>query len=308
VSNLQAIRDAAERALTAQITDMRPVAGGELNDAYALRLCDGRSLFLKTSPQAHPGSFVAEAAGLGWIADAVGGPLVPEVQAVIDSGDPRMLILSWVPAGPLRSEGAERLGRELAALHRAGAPAHGAPPPPPPSVTTPSGRADERAMFVGPIRLPTNSDPAISWAEVYANLRVLPVARLAADRGALPAGAMRTLELLCERLPALGGPIEPPSRLHGDLWGGNVIADTSGVPYLIDPAAYGGHREVDLAMLRLFGGPGERCFAAYEETHPLSEGHAERIALWQVFPVLLHAALFGGGYGGRAVQMARGYL
>jgi fructosamine-3-kinase len=295
---------------------MRPVAGGELNDAYALGLSDGRSLFLKTSRQAHAGSFVAEAAGLRWIADAVGGPLVPEVQAVIDSGDPRMLILSWVRTGPLSSEGAERLGRELAALHRAGAPAHGAPPPPPPPppppvttpVTTRSGHADDRAMFVGPIRLPTNSDPAVSWAEVYANLRVLPVARLAEDRGALPAGAMRTLELLCERLLALGGPAEPPSRLHGDLWGGNVIADTSGVPYLIDPAAYGGHREVDLAMLRLFGGPGERCFAAYEEAHPLSEGHAERIALWQLFPVLLHAALFGGGYGGQAVQIARRYL
>jgi len=163
-------------------------------------------------------------------------------------------------------------------------------------------------MFVGPIRLPTNSDRAVSWTDVYANLRVLPVARLAADRGALPAGAMRTVDLLCDRLPELAGPAERPSRLHGDLWAGNVISDSSGVPHLIDPAAYGGHREVDLAMLRLFGGPGERCFAAYDEVHPLSDGHAERIALWQLFPILLHAALFGGGYGARAVQIARRYL
>jgi fructosamine-3-kinase len=116
------------------------------------------------------------------------------------------------------------------------------------------------------------------------------------------------VESLCKRLPELAGPIEQPSRLHGDLWGGNVIADSCGVPHLIDPAAYGGHREVDLAMLRLFGGPGERCFAAYQEAHPLSEGHRERIALWQLFPILLHAALFGGGYGSRALQIAQRYL
>jgi fructosamine-3-kinase len=166
----------------------------------------------------------------------------------------------------------------------------------------------ERSTFVGPLRLPSSSDPGLTWAEVYASLRLMPVARLADRRGALPGGGLDAVLRLCERLPAVSGPAEPPARLHGDLWGGNVIADERGEPYVIDPAAYGGHREIDLAMLRLFGGPGERCFSAYAEAFPLSEGHGERVRLWQLFPLLVHAALFGGGYGARAVQIARGYL
>lgn len=105
------------------------------------------------------------------------------------------------------------------------------------------------------------------------------------------------------------GPPEPPARLHGDLWAGNVHADASGNPWLIDPAAYGGHREVDLAMLRLFGTPGgETVHAAYDETWPLADGFEERVKLWQLFPLLVHAVLFGGGYGGRAAEAARTYL
>ena len=101
---------------------------------------------------------------------------------------------------------------------------------------------------------------------------------------------------MCARLPELCGPAEPPARLHGDLWGGNAIADEHGEPVLIDPAVYGGHREIDLAMMRLFGGFGARCFAAYDEAYPLADGHAERVALYQLYPLLVHVNLFGGGY------------
>ncbi|HYH61213.1 MAG TPA: fructosamine kinase family protein, partial [Solirubrobacterales bacterium] len=106
---------------------------------------------------------------------------------------------------------------------------------------------------------------------------------------------------------ALVGPPEPPARLHGDLWSGNVLTTTDGA-YLIDPAAYGGHREVDLAMLRLFGSPSQRIFDAYEEAVPLAEGHAERVELWQLMPLLVHALLFGGSYGASAGRAARKYL
>ena len=91
-------------------------------------------------------------------------------------------------------------------------------------------------------------------------------------------------------------PVEPVARLHGDLWSGNVLADRSGRPWLIDPAAYGGHREMDLAMLDLFGSIPARTAAAYHEVWPLADGWRERIALWQLFPLLVHAVLFGGGY------------
>jgi fructosamine-3-kinase len=116
------------------------------------------------------------------------------------------------------------------------------------------------------------------------------------------------IEAVADRMDELAGPAESPARLHGDLWTGNVLADTSGTGWLIDPAAYGGHREVDLAMLRLFGAPSERIFSAYEEILPLSEGHEDRLALFQLSPLLVHAVLFGGGYGSAAGRAARRYL
>jgi fructosamine-3-kinase len=100
-------------------------------------------------------------------------------------------------------------------------------------------------------------------------------------------------------------PVEPPARLHGDLWSGNVLADVDGRPWLIDPAAYGGHREVDLAMLDLFGRVPARTIASYDEVHPHADGWRERIGLWQLFPLLVHAVLFGGGYLGQARDLAR---
>jgi fructosamine-3-kinase len=112
---------------------------------------------------------------------------------------------------------------------------------------------------------------------------------------------------VCERIHELAGPAEPPARLHGDLWGGNVLADARGEGWLIDPVAYGGHREVDLAMLQLFGAPSPRILDSYREAAPLAEGHEDRIGLWQLFPLLVHAALFGGHYRASAAQMARRY-
>ena len=126
----------------------------------------------------------------------------------------------------------------------------------------------------------------------------------------MPDGCAARVDAVLARLPELAGPPEPPARLHGDLWGGNVLAAGDGTrPVLVDPAAHGGHREVDLAMLALFGAPGglERVLAAYAEVHPPADGQAERVALWQLFPLLVHAALFGGGYGAAVDRAARAY-
>jgi hypothetical protein len=115
----------------------------------------------------------------------------------------------------------------------------------------------------------------------------------------------RRLERVIDRLPELAGPAEPPARLHGDLWSGNVLADGDGRPWLVDPAAYGGHREIDLAMLALFGTPSARTLAAYDEVHPRADGHEARVPLWQLLPLLVHAVLFRGGYGVSAAAAAR---
>jgi fructosamine-3-kinase len=296
-------------ALGQPVAWLDPVAGGDLNDAYAATLADGTRVFVKTSVDAGVGAFAAEALGLRWLADAraVG---VPEVLAVEDregegagsraraaspsrpedrtAAAPRFLALAWIDAGSPTPASDEALGRGLAALHAAGAPAFGGP---------------GDTLHIGPLTLPNT--PADDWPAFYATRRLEPLARLAADRGALPDEARRLLDRVISRLPDLAGPPEPPARAHGDLWGGNVLVDRAGRPWLIDPAAHGAHRELDLAMLRLFGGPSERCFAAYEEIAPLAPGAPDRVALWQLVPLLLHAALFGSAWTPRVTAILR---
>ncbi|HTG34024.1 MAG TPA: fructosamine kinase family protein [Thermoanaerobaculia bacterium] len=287
---------ALSAALDEPIARLDPVAGGDLNDAYAASLADGTRVFVKTSADpAAAGSFAAEAAGLRWLADA-GALSIPELLALADDDEaPRFLALRWIDAGTggFGSSAEEALGRGLAALHAAGAPTFGGP-------------AD--ILRVGPLALP--NAPTGDWPSFYAIRRLEPLARLARDRGALPVEAPALLDRVTARLPELAGPPEPPARVHGDLWGGNVMVDREQRPWLIDPAAHGGHRELDLAMLRLFGGVGgigSRCFAAYEEVSPLAPGAAERVALWQLVPLLLHAALFGASWGARATSVLRRY-
>jgi PPOX class probable F420-dependent enzyme len=156
--------------------------------------------------------------------------------------------------------------------------------------------------FIGP--LPMSNVPAPDWPSFYVERRVLPFLRQAVDGGAVSAADAAAIERTCQRLPDLAGPPEPPARIHGDLWSGNLLCDTAGRPWLIDPAAHGGHRETDLAMLALFGGRSARFVAAYEEVFPLADGWQEREPLHQLHPLLVHAALFGGGYGRAAVGPA----
>jgi fructosamine-3-kinase len=286
------------RATGATVTDGRPTSGGSINEAWAIELDGGRRAFVKTRADALPGEYETEAAGLRWLAE----PGAIELPAVIALGEePPFLALEWIDEGRLDAAGEEALGRGLAALHGAGAPAHGAAPP-----GAPAGDGAVAPLRIGELELP--NDPAPDWPTFYARRRLQPLAELAARRGALTAAGRAAVERVCERIGELAGPPEPPARLHGDLWGGNVLAGADGRARLIDPAAYGGHREVDLAMLRLFGALSPRVFAAYEEAAPLADGHEQRVELWQLFPLLVHAALFGGHYGASAERAARRYV
>jgi fructosamine-3-kinase len=282
------IREALAQALGEEVVGFEPVAGGSLNAAYRATLAGGARVFVKTADDAAPGAYAAEAAGLRWLAAADGGPPVPEVLAV--DAD-RWLALAWVDGGGRTDDAA--LGRGLAALHRAGADRAGALPP---------GRD---AYVLGPLALP--NDAGEDWPAFYAGSRLLPLARMAADRGALDRAGVRAVEAVCARIGELAGPPEPAARLHGDLWSGNVHAGADGRPWLVDPAAYGGHREVDLAMLSLFGSPSPAFGPAYDEVWPRADGHADRVALYQLLPLLVHAVLFGGGYGASARRAAERY-
>lgn len=282
--------EAIAAALDQPVREASRVGGGDLNDAWRVELDDGTTAFIKTADDAQPGGYAAEANGLRWLAEPE-ALSVPRVLAVADPEDdedagPRLLALEWVDEGRLDRAGEEELGRGLAAVHQAGAASFGG----------------DSAVRLGPLTVP--NEPADTWPEFYAERRLRPLARQADDKGSLPGGCVEAIDRVCERLDELAGPQEPPARLHGDLWSGNVLASRDGRPYLIDPAAYGGHREVDLAMLRLFGGPSERCFAAYAEASPLADGHEERVELWQLFPLLVHAVLFGGSYGSSVARIA----
>ncbi len=248
--------------------------------------------FRKSRPDGTRADFEMEAAGLRWLAEA-GGIRVPEVRGV--GGDPGWIELERIETRRLSDEGAEDLGRALAGMHGLGAESHGSLPP----------GAPDGVLRLGLAGVGLSADE--DWPRLYAEQMLSPLARRAHEAGNLTGVDLEAVNAVCERIDGLAGPPEPPARLHGDLWDGNVLGGADGRAWLIDPAAYGGHREVDLAMLRLFGAPSECLFAAYEEASPLADGHRERIGLWQLLPLLVHALLFGGSYGASAGRAARRY-
>jgi fructosamine-3-kinase len=268
-------------AIGARVISAEPVSGGDINDAYRVRLDDKRTIFVKTHAHPPSGMFAAEAHGLDWLR---GGSLrIPKVFA---AGE-HFLALEWLeignrassPTAGSRAIDAE-LGRGLARLHEQGAASFGL----------------ERENFLA--TLPQDNTPASDGVAFWIEQRLRPLAKRARDAGHMPdvQAQLDTLRGKRDRF----GPEEPPARLHGDLWWGNVVA-TPG-PTLVDPAVYGGHREVDLAMLALFGGVSPALVDAYHEVFPLAAGWRERVALWQLYPLAAHACLFGGGYG---AQFAR---
>ncbi|MBK0868411.1 MULTISPECIES: fructosamine kinase family protein [unclassified Saccharopolyspora] len=279
--------EVAEHYTGSAAVQVRTLGGGDAGASYSVRLDDGRDVFVKTNPPGLPGATEAEAASLRWLAE----PGVIPVPAVHGNND-RDLVTEHLDAGSPTAAAAEELGRGLARLHAAGAPAHGAPPP--------GGPAD---AWIG--LAPMRNEPCADWPSFYAEHRVRPYLRQAVDAGLIGDSEAQIFERACDGLPELEGSAEPPSRLHGDLWTGNVHWGASGA-WLIDPAAHGGHRETDLAMLALFGCPHlERVLAAYEEVSPLADGWRQRVGLHQLFPLLVHTVLFGGGYARQAVAAAR---
>jgi fructosamine-3-kinase len=296
------LADAVRAATGRDLRNLERVGGGDINDAFRVQFADESFAFVKTRVGVAPGEYAAEAAGLRWLAEP-GGLRVPEVLGVADD----VLVLDWVDEGG-RGDAAA-FGAGLAEIHAAGAAAFGAPPaavadgsPPASSPIATDGSPPATApLRLGSLSLP--NEPAPDWPSFYAERRLLPLL----PHAGLTRFGNRAVENVCARMAELAGPPEPPARLHGDLWSGNVLWGRDGRAWLIDPAAYGGHREVDLAMLRLFGSPGKTFLAAYEERHPLAPGHEQRVELYQLFPLLVHAALFGGGYPASAERVARSY-
>jgi fructosamine-3-kinase len=249
-------------------------------------LADGRAVFAKAAPgSAQAAAFAAEANGLRWLAQARAVP-VPRLLAVAED----LLVIELLPPGHPTAEAAAGFGAGLARLHAAGADAFGAPWP----------------GFIA--SLPLDNTPGREWGEWYAEQRLVPYLRTASDGGALSGADISLVETVAGRIGELAGPPEPPSRVHGDLWSGNVLW-SGGHGWLIDPAAHGGHRETDLAMLALFGAPHlDAILGAYQQASPLADGWRDRVPLHQLHPLLVHVCLFGASYAARLRAAARAAL
>lgn len=270
------LRDAVGRQLGTQVLGATRLGGGDINDAFEVSLEDRTRIFVKTHPDPPGGMFGAEARGLRWLEETK-AIRIPRVIAFSDERPAYLALELLTPARP-QPDFEEALGHSLAALHAFGSPSFGL----------------DHDNFIG--RLPQTNATADDWASFYWTSRIEPQLRLATDRGLIDGETNSRFDSLRRVLPERVGPAEPPSRLHGDLWGGNLHVDEEGRPCLIDPAVYAGHREIDLAMMRLFGGFGERVFAAYEDASPLAPGAGDRVPLYQLYPLMVHVNLFGGSY------------
>ncbi|MET0577568.1 MAG: fructosamine kinase family protein, partial [Ilumatobacteraceae bacterium] len=264
------------------VTGATPVSGGDVAQAFRLQTTGG-PLFAKTHPAPMPGLFEREAAGLRALR-AASVIAVPEVVRERPSG----LVLEWIDVGGRTAASEPDLGARLAALHRVTGPHFG-------------GLDDSPGGYLG--SQPVDLTPTDDWAEFFLERRVRPLTGRAVELGRIDPAALAEVERIAPQAGERCGPPEPPSLLHGDLWAGNRLVDASGANWLIDPAAYLGHREVDLAMMQLFGGFGDAAYAAYDESFPLADGWRDRTRWYQLPPLLVHAILFGGSYGRAAMDV-----
>ncbi len=269
-----------------KIRSMQRLGGGDFASSYRADLADGVRIFVKTHDNPPANFFSTEATGLQWLRDT-GTVRIPKVLAFSD--DPPLLALEWIEPGhgSYDQNNDQNLGVALARLHRLSFDSF--------------GRPDKRTT--GSLGLPNMAQAR--WAEFYASQRLQPLVKIARERGALPEADCSALENIAANLHRATIADDSASLLHGDLWSGNRLVDSSGQSWLIDPAAHGGHREFDLAMMQLFGGYSSDCFAAYHETYPLQAGFAERVPLHQLAPLVVHAIKFGSSYKSAVRQAIR---
>jgi fructosamine-3-kinase len=269
-----------------RVTAVHPAGGGCIHTAARLVTTCG-DVFAKWSSDCAADTFLREQDGLRALRAAGSGLVVPEVLAASapQPGRPAFILMEYLPPGAGGVDAAA-LGRGLAALHRCSSSAFGFPV----------------ASYCGPTL--QDNTPADSWLEFYAERRLLALVRLLGSE--LEAGERRRCDSLIRRLPELLPHAAVPSLVHGDLWSGNVLASARG-PALVDPACAYADREMEFGITTLFGGFPERFFDAYEEVSPLAAGWRERNPLYQLYHLLNHWLIFGGGYAAQARAILRHY-
>lgn len=283
-----AIGRALGRDQPVRIARRPALGGGSINRTERVDT-DAGTFVLKSNPNAPAGMFTAEAAGLAALRESGTSLVVPAVVACEETAH-AFLVLEYLPRGEPRADFDERLGRGLAELHRA--------------TSSQYGFACDNFCGATP-----QSNPWMErWVDFYGTARLGHQLRLASLAGRLSADDIRRLERMIARLDTwLPEPPEGPALIHGDLWSGNLHVAPDGRPALIDPAPYFAHREAELGMMELFGGFSPRVFAAYDEAFPLDPDWRERVGLYQLHHLLNHLNLFGRGYYGEVMEVARRY-
>lgn len=268
------------------VLEVVPVAGGDISKAFRIRCSTGRRVFMKYSSEPEASDiFRAESIGLALL----GASRVIDVPKVLKHGSDgagnAYILQEFVERGKPTPLFWDQFGMAMANLHG----------------NTSAFFGFSHDNYIG--RLKQSNQRLNSWPEFYAAQRLIPQMERAVQSGAMNQADARLLEGLCRRLENLC-PQEPPALIHGDLWSGNFICDTGGRPVLVDPSASFSHREMDLAMARLFGGFHQRFFESYADNWPLEPGFDERINVYQLYYLLVHVNHFGGSY----IQDARAVL
>lgn len=273
---------------TASVLRIQVIHGGDINDAYRLET-DAGTFFLKTnSASKYPQMFEQESIGLGALRSS-NTIKIPEVIAFENVNDTAYLLLEWIEQGSPIENFWDTFGVQLAQLHQ----------------NTGSQFGWSQKNYIG--SLVQQNQWTASWSDFFILQRLEPQLNLTLEQGKMDVKHSKLFEKLFYKLDNLF-PTESPALLHGDLWSGNYMVDSAGVPVIMDPAVYFGHREMDLAMTKLFGGFDAQLYSSYQEVFPLENNWEERVPLCNLYPLMVHVNLFGGGYVSQVESVLRRFV
>ncbi|MFH5832628.1 fructosamine kinase family protein [Halalkalibaculum sp. DA3122] len=269
------------------ITSSRRVSGGSINQAALIELEDTGRCFLKWNTATEADLFAKEVRGLALLRSAETDLIVPRViEQATYNGDKGYLLLEYIEEGSGSPASSKAFGRELAALHKTRHTRYGL----------------DHNNYIG--KLPQSNYWHDEWIDFFIQERMEPQVSMAVDAGKLSGSVHSSFQRMYQRLPGIF-PDEPPSLLHGDLWGGNYFFNSDGKAAIYDPAVYYGNREMEISFTKMFGGFSPEFYRAYNDVWPLSPDFNSRKDIYNLYPLLVHANLFGGHYARQVVSVVR---
>lgn len=274
--------------LGSEIKKISPISGGDISQAFLVETPTNR-FFLKTNDSSFAQTmFETEKKGLATLARTK-SIKIPKVYFTGIIEKTAFLLIEYIESKQAGDQDLERFGHQLADLHK----------------NTDVQFGLEHDNYIG--KLAQSNSRHNDWISFYTEERLIPQLKMAADKNLLSLGEIPSAEHIIKNLSRYMPNVEP-GLLHGDLWSGNYLISTTGVPYLIDPAVYFGHGEIDIAMSRLFGGFGSAFYDAYFDRVKTEPGLDQRIEIYQLYYLLVHLNLFGSGYRSSVQKILQRYF